>query len=182
MDGRSDIYSLGCTLYFALTGQPPFPGGTSREKVMRHRSEKPTPLGDLAPSLPPGFIDLIDRLMAKDPARRPAAAAAAEAELRFWTAGSEPVSCTPESDPSVQSLDEMCDLPFDEGAVLGQAPGSSEYSLVSLPAVEVLDSSDDPLPQREPLPVRLSTVWLAPAWWLVAVAGLAGLIAWLAQR
>src|SRR3954452_15925792 len=85
--GRGDLYSLGCTLYYALSGRPPFPGGTSKEKILKHRTAKPTPIAALAPDLPPGLVDLIERLMRKDPAGRPATAAAAEQELRGWATG-----------------------------------------------------------------------------------------------
>ena len=52
---RSDIYGLGCTLYFALTGKPPFPGGSSLEKIQRHRREEPLSLLQLNASVPPGL-------------------------------------------------------------------------------------------------------------------------------
>src|SRR5262249_30270165 len=46
-DIRADIYSLGCTLYFLLTGQSPFPDGTVWDKVMRHQTEAPPPVADV---------------------------------------------------------------------------------------------------------------------------------------
>jgi eukaryotic-like serine/threonine-protein kinase len=68
---HSDLYSLGCALYFALSGTPPFPGGTSRDKIRRQRTIDPAPLTDMNPAVPRKLAALVARLMAKDPADRP---------------------------------------------------------------------------------------------------------------
>jgi serine/threonine protein kinase len=81
-DARSDVYSLGCTLYFVLSGRPPFPGGTSRDKIQRQRNEEPLPLQSLRPELPPALTALVAQMMAKDPTRRPQTAAEVAAALR----------------------------------------------------------------------------------------------------
>lgn len=67
VDVRSDLYSLGCTFYFLLTGQVPFPEGSSLEKLVRHTSEEPTPLEQLRPDLPADVIAIVRKLMAKNP-------------------------------------------------------------------------------------------------------------------
>jgi serine/threonine protein kinase len=87
VDPRSDLYSLGCTLYYALTGRQPFPGGTVAEKLHRHRTEEPSPVPEFNPDVPPLFIGLLRRLMAKKPAQRPASAAEVRDELLHWAAG-----------------------------------------------------------------------------------------------
>ena len=88
VDIRSDLYSLGCTLYHLLTGQVPFPGGTSLEKLIRHTSEETTPAEAYRPELPPEVGAILRRLMAKDPARRfQKPADLAEALAPFSTAG-----------------------------------------------------------------------------------------------
>jgi serine/threonine protein kinase len=87
VDPRSDLYSLGCTLYYAVTGRPPFPGGTAAEKIQRHRTEEPTPVPQLNPNVPPAFIRVVRKLMAKKPDQRPASAAAVREELLPWTGG-----------------------------------------------------------------------------------------------
>jgi serine/threonine protein kinase len=89
VDRRADIYSLGCTLYFAIIGRPPFPGGTSKEKMERQRRQEPESLLDLKPTLPVAFVLLIRRLMAKDPADRPPTAAEVGRLLRPWANDAE---------------------------------------------------------------------------------------------
>jgi serine/threonine protein kinase len=69
-DIRADIYSLGCTLYFLLAGRPPFPEGTSVEKVLAHLRQRPRSLRELRPDLPVGLVRVVERMMAREPAQR----------------------------------------------------------------------------------------------------------------
>ncbi|GGM19769.1 hypothetical protein GCM10010129_75100 [Streptomyces fumigatiscleroticus] len=70
---RSDLYSLGCVLYEMVTGRRPFTG-TSWHLVNQHIKEQPAPLRTLRPDAPVELERLVDRLLAKDPAQRPASA------------------------------------------------------------------------------------------------------------
>lgn len=72
VDGRTDIYSLGGTLYCMLTGRPPFTGPTPLSIVMKHTnpSEKPVKLRQIDPSIPENVEALVERCLEKDPARR----------------------------------------------------------------------------------------------------------------
>src|SRR5262245_63600955 len=70
VDIRSDLYSLGCTFYYLLTGQVPFPGGSTMEKLVRHTTEDATPAEQLRPEIPAAVAALVRRLMAKDPQER----------------------------------------------------------------------------------------------------------------
>lgn len=65
-----DQYSLGCLLYYCLTGRVPFPEGSAVEKMMAHQTKEPMPIQELAPEVPEGMIAVISKLMAKDPAGR----------------------------------------------------------------------------------------------------------------
>ncbi len=69
-DVRSDIYSLGCTLFYMLAGQPPFPEGTVLQKLLQHQAEDPPDVRRLRPDLPEEVSRLLRRMMAKDPRRR----------------------------------------------------------------------------------------------------------------
>jgi serine/threonine protein kinase len=80
----SDIYSLGCTLYYAVTGKVPFPGGDSRSKCRRHCEETPYHPNNFAPDLSAEFVDVIADMMEKDPARRIQSAAEVAERLEPW--------------------------------------------------------------------------------------------------
>jgi serine/threonine-protein kinase len=70
VDIRSDLYSLGCTFYYILTGQVPFPAETPMEKLLKHYLEEPPHVEALRPEVPRGVARLIRRLMAKSPDER----------------------------------------------------------------------------------------------------------------
>ncbi len=107
VDGRADVYALGCTLYFALAGQVPFPGGTPMEKLLRHQLEEPEPLARLRPEIPAAVVAVVRRAMAKAPAARYSTAAALAAALK-------PVARTADAPPILNSTE--------ASVVLGMAP------------------------------------------------------------
>lgn len=80
IDSRSDLYSLGCILFEMLSGRPPFvdADGHARlsyfDMLKRHVTEKPPSLADVMVGCPRSLIELVDQLLLKDPAQRPAAA------------------------------------------------------------------------------------------------------------
>jgi eukaryotic-like serine/threonine-protein kinase len=69
-DIRADIYSLGCTFYFLLTGEPPFPKGTVMQKLAAHMHEMPPPLALKRSDIPADVSAILLRMMAKKPEER----------------------------------------------------------------------------------------------------------------
>jgi predicted Ser/Thr protein kinase len=69
-DVRSDLYSLGCTVYFMLAGRAPFADGTLLQKLLHHQQLRPVPVEQLRPDVPRGLAAAVGRLMEKDPADR----------------------------------------------------------------------------------------------------------------
>jgi eukaryotic-like serine/threonine-protein kinase len=69
-DIRSDIYSLGCTIYHMCMGQVPFPSPSLPEKLFAHQALEPTPLDQAMPGFPEGLAMVVDRMMRKLPDER----------------------------------------------------------------------------------------------------------------
>jgi serine/threonine protein kinase len=69
-DARSDIYSLGCTIYHMIAGRVPFPGPSLPEKLLGHQSIEPTPLCPMVGGLPEELSDIVQRMMKKRPDER----------------------------------------------------------------------------------------------------------------
>lgn len=102
VDIRADIYSLGCTFYYLLSGYPPFPEGTVAQKLLWHQSRQPKPLRALRPEVPEDLARLVQQLMAKAPEQRPQTPAAVAVALEPWTQA--PIAPPPEIEMPQLSL------------------------------------------------------------------------------
>ena len=104
---RSDIYSLGCTLYYLLTGAAPFAGGDLPSKLRRHALEAPPDVRQVRPELSPALARVIQRMMAKSPDARYADYAQLVKALDAL-----PVSdLDPDGDPKLVPLDDELNGP-----------------------------------------------------------------------
>jgi serine/threonine protein kinase len=90
VDIRTDIYSLGATFYFLLTGRPPFEGGTVTQKLLFHQMKDPEPLSKLRPDVPSELVAIVEKMMAKDRNRRYQTPSEVVAALEPWTKNPPP--------------------------------------------------------------------------------------------
>jgi eukaryotic-like serine/threonine-protein kinase len=87
----SDIYSLGCTLYYAISGKVPFPGGTTKDKARRHLEETPWHPRRFNPEVSEEFVEVIADMMEKEPKTRIQTAGEVAGRLEPWARESSPL-------------------------------------------------------------------------------------------
>jgi WD40 repeat protein len=132
-DIRADLYSLGCTFFFLLTGQPPFPGGSVLERLWKHQTQPP-PLEALRPQTHPAVVAVIDRLLAKRPEARYQTPAELALDLEALLGGSQPELPVPE--PTLPTLPPLTQPAADTSSPFGfqedTDPGTEERRRRSL--------------------------------------------------
>ena len=104
VDHRVDLYALGLVIYAMLTGRPPFHGGEATDIIRRQRTEAPPRVSTRVAGIPTELDALIDRLLAKEPAKRPASALAVGrmlASIATEVGAMPPEPAVPASDPGI---------------------------------------------------------------------------------
>ena len=84
VDSRSDLYSLGCTLYFLLAGRPPFPEGTLAQRMLKHQLHEPIHIRKLRPDISSDLAVLCMKLLGKRPSERIQTAEEVASMLQTW--------------------------------------------------------------------------------------------------
>ncbi len=87
LDHRTDVYSLGCTLYFLLTSRPPFGEGTLAQRIMKHQTQAPRPISESRSGVPDELAEVCMKMMAKKPEDRLQTAAEVAQALAPWVGG-----------------------------------------------------------------------------------------------
>jgi len=201
VDIRSDVYGLGCTFYFLLTGKVPFPDRSVPEKMYAHKTRAPAPVSELCPRLPAGVLATLEKMMAKEQAERYQTPAGVIEALAEWTAAAIPPPPDKEMPEHRAAFYRLGLSPAPgPGSALAVTPNPSSSAETlptrlgewDVPGYNEPDPSADSgpsivvAPQPRPPTIRRRTIlrnrWLVRGVELVVFAAAAGLVAWLVAR
>lgn len=142
VDHRADLYGLGCTMYFLLTGQAPFPDGSIAQRIAKHQREMPKEIRKIRPECPGELEGICWKLMQKDAKFRYVSAAQTAEVLENWLAkyrvqspvgvggGNSSLTLGDEGDRRGSSLSGTIDTVSNRGSdTLAGKPGSSVTNL-----------------------------------------------------
>jgi serine/threonine-protein kinase len=169
VDIRSDLYSLGCTFYFLLTGQVPFPGGNALDKLIRHTTDFPLPVTAFRKEVPQPVLDIVNRLLAKHPDDRFQTPAELATALEPYSVSGVLPWAPP---PTAMPLSE--EMPV-SAALAGSDPEMQAVASDELAALNNTLSNDAqptpmsgqvsfPLPETVPLPQPGRSLWRTLFW------------------
>lgn len=121
VDPRADIYALGCTLYYLLTGHAPFPEGTIAQRLMKHATAEPPSILVDRPNAPADLVAICDKMMAKKPEDRYQTAADVAEALTAWVAHYQATQSEPAG--AAQGSESRGSTSGNEGGSKGQGSG-----------------------------------------------------------
>jgi serine/threonine protein kinase len=158
VDIRADIYSLGATFYFLLTGSPPFAEGSVAQKLIWLQNRQPKHIRSLRPNVPDEIVAIVERMMMKDPAKRFQTPADVMASLSRWVA-------TPIPPPSEREIPNLSPAAGGSrapatmvGAYRGGGSGDAPTVIASDPAPIITPPPVNPLDVNTPSPVVWETL------------------------
>ncbi|MFO0904850.1 MAG: protein kinase [Pirellulales bacterium] len=148
VDVRADIYALGCTMYYLLTGHPPFPEGSLAQRIAKHQTQMPSDIRLDRPDCPRELVDLCVRMIQKKRERRPQSAQEVADKLRAWLAASASSSDVGDSGRTGKSSKEPTAILPTGAAATPKSSGGGAL---------VVDSSPTDLRPGKPAPARISS-------------------------
>lgn len=99
VDSRADVYGLGCTFYFLLTGHAPFPTGSLPQRIAKHQTQMPEDIRDERPDCPEELCDICFKMMQKSPKDRFQKIGEVAVSLRGWLQDREARGSAAQPDP-----------------------------------------------------------------------------------
>src|SRR5215831_15554804 len=127
VDIRADIYSLGATFYFCLTGKTPFSEGTVAQKLIWHQTRQPKPIRSIRPEVPEGVVAVVDKMMAKESGQRYQTPRELMEALQPWMQ-------TPIPPPPAEEMPRLCAAATGGPPMPAEATASPQLDSVGMPS------------------------------------------------